>query len=304
MIKKLIKIIIVTVGVSLLSYYCFKIYKHFDIDTRLISSTKQSRAYFDLYLMDDGKVLVYGGVDWVDGIRITLDSVEIYDPKSEEFYLTSNKALDLIHTEREIYGITYNIGEIPIQASHDLYIIRHKNAYVEEIKKPVMICDVYSIIKKTKIKEVWLPRQSLATLVFGFSDRILFISGRDKSEMKKFGSGAFYFLRDIEDADKMGGKSFKSFHRIKTPMHKQRLGEAMGLKLRNGKVLIYGGKDSFASFAADGELFDPATEKFNFIRGRETRSSLSSMIELKNGDVLIVGTGREPSEIIPAKVLR
>lgn len=297
--KKTIKIIIIIF--ILIVFY--KIFSQLNIDTEYVGGAKYDRLRFNTYLMEDGKVLVYGGYDLSANGKVSVNEVEIYDPTSREFCVTDNKVLENIRLERKIYGITYNLGEIPVRSSSNLYIIKEPEVYVEEFKGNAMVTDIYDIKSKQKIGIFLLPRVNINYLVFGFDDHLLLISGSAKS-LKKGGYGSVkLYLKDFDYSNKKGSIDSK-YEPINAYMHKNRYSEFIGLKLRNGKVLIYGGKDGFASYASDGELFDPKTAKYKFIRGREKISDIGSMIELKDGSVLIVGLGRGPSEIIPVSKLK
>ena len=297
--KKTFKIIIVII--ILIVFY--KIFRQLNIDTEYVGGAKYDRYRFNTYLMEDGKVLVYGGYDWGANGKVSVNEVEIYDPATREISVTDNKALENIRLEREIYGITYNLGEIPVRSSSNLYIIKEPDVYLEKFKENAMVTDIYDIKSKQKLGRFLLPRVNINYLVFGFDDHLLLISGSAKS-LKKGGYGSVkLYLLDFDYSNKKGSIDSK-YEPINAYMHKNRYSEFIGLKLRNGKVLIYGGKDGYASYAKDGELFDPKTAKYKFIRGREKISDIGSMIELKDGSVLIVGVGRGQSEIIPARKLK
>ena len=298
-----IKKMVFLAGILLIIYYAIKLVLYLDVDTKHLAPLKATRIEHKTYLMEDGRVLIYGGYNFKDGNKITVNVIEVFDPQNNTFRITNNKLVEQINTVREVYGITYNIGEIPIRVSNDLYIIRHTYAYIVELAIYVYLIDAYDISTKKWIDNFGSQNHDPTQIVVGLDNKLLILGGSYRY-MSKYGSGSYFYFNNTEERAKNGGKVFKSAHKIKAQMHRRRA-NSLVIRLANGKVLVYGGdgEGMGQGFLKNGELFDPQTETFKFIKGREAVSDGSNLIELKDGSVLITG-GNKRSEIIPARKLK
>lgn len=208
-------------------------------------------------LLNNGKVLLAGGI----GTGWTfLASAELYDPSTGTFTLTGS-----LTTARESHTLTLlKSGKVLIAGGH-------KDR--REAMRVYSSAEVYDpdkgIFSATGSMTTIRHKHAAALLPDG---KVLIVGGSDKRDWQgKYASAEIY--------DSTEGKFRATGH---MNMARFKLANAV-VSLRDGKILIAGGGEYL-------ELYDPAANTFNVVRGRiDTARFFSAATQLQDGRVLITG---------------
>lgn len=203
----------------------------------------------------DGRVLVVGGLAWINGTAVQLDSAEIYDPASGTWSTTGAMST----ARRAPTALTLPDGRV-------LVLGGGSTTTSTEIFDPAS-----GTFSPSGALVVARGKPAAAVLADG---RVLLVGGYPAS-------GSSY-LASAEIWDPATGVWSLTGSLASARAY------ASATTLNNGKVIVAGGSSS-SGFPAVSELFDPATGTFSASGALNVARQSHSAVRLADGDVLISG---------------
>lgn len=219
-----------------------------------IASLKITRSVHTATLLNDGSVLVAGGMD---NSQSPLKSAETFNPESNSFQTISDMK-------------TPRVGHIAV-------LLKSGNVLIAggfDSRKPTASAEIFDARTRTfkAVENMKIARGGhVGTLL---NDGRVLISGSETGE------------KEIEIFDEKNG-SFS----IVGKMSVSRLAHTSTL-LNDGKVLIAGGSYDH-NLTKNAEIFDPVSNKFSAAEEMPVPRHKHAAILLDNGNVLIVGGSDE-----------
>jgi hypothetical protein len=247
-------------GITVLRSQAAEIYESDPNRFTPTGSMADARAGHSATLLNDGRVLVVGGIDASDGFD-NLATAELYDPATGKFTPTGSLAQGRAHHTATLL----NDGRVLIAGGYGGGTLSLKSA---EIYDP-------ATGKFTTTGAMTVPRRD-ATPTLLNDGRVLIAGGLDQYATSALASAELY--------DPATGK-FTATGSMATA----RSGFA-SMGLEDGRVLVAGGRNTAGDPLKTAEIYDPASGKFS-PAGSMTAAGASMAVWLKDARVLFVSNG-------------
>jgi hypothetical protein len=229
----------------------------------ITGSMNAGRRFHTADLLNDGKVLVTGGVS--NGVLC--QSCELYDPRTETWTVTGSMIVERV---RHTTNLLLNGGILAVGGNDDYSIFSS--------------CEIYD-----PVAWVWSMTSDMNTRrIYGTStllnDGSVLVAGGADSILASFGLP----YAALSSCEIYNGASWSP----SALMNTARYGHA-AILLPSGKVLAVGGRDKSAPaqeiYLTSCEIFDPATGNWFISAGTVNEASHHTLTLLENGKVLITG---------------
>jgi hypothetical protein len=222
-------------------------------------SMADARAGHTATLLNDGHVLVVGGIDASDGFD-NLATAELYDPNTGEFTPTGSLAQGRAHHTATLL----NDGRVLIAGGYGGGTLSLKSAEIYDPGTGSFTAAGSMAVAR---------RDATATLLT--NGLVLIAGGLDQYATSALATAELY--------DPATGKSTAtgSMAAARTSL------AAVGLE--DGRVLVAGGRDTAGNPLQTAEIYDPGTGKFS-PAGTMTAAGASMAVWLKDARVLLVSS--------------